>query len=207
MDSLVDRHPPIRYHPARLEWRAELDTSHFVINSGEARDLLRRKQPTIRGGKVDNLLGANTRFDGALTADGNIRIDGIYQGHIETAGNVIVGASAKVLADIIASSVQVLGAVRGNITARSRLEILSTGHVWGDVKVSSLLIDEGGMFRGQCTMIVDNAEPLMLPDATPPSETVPAPDDDEPAQPLADSTPREATGTDTVKPDAGDTPS
>jgi len=171
--------------------------------------LLRRKQPAIRGGRIDNLLGPNTRFDGALSADGNIRIEGIYQGHIETAGNVIVGPSAKVLADIVASSVQVLGAVRGNITAQSRLEILSTGHVWGDVKVSSLLIDEGGMFRGQCTMIVDNDEPLMLPNAAPLSEQVePAPTADQPAQSLSGAKPGDKAGSESTAPDADDdTPS
>ena len=42
--------------------------------------------------------------------------------------------------------------VKGNITASGRLEILSTGRVWGDIMVSSLLIDEGGVLRGQSLM-------------------------------------------------------
>ena len=101
---------------------------------------------------MSDVLGANTSYRGVLKTDGNIRIDGLYQGRIETAGNVIVGPDATVVADIIANTVQVWGAVRGQIIARGRLEVLPSGHVWGDVEVSSLLVDEGGTFRGQCLM-------------------------------------------------------
>lgn len=117
------------------------------------------------GGKIDNLLGPNTSYNGTIKSDGNIRIDGVFQGHIETAGNVIIGPSAKVLADIVAHTIQVWGAVRGNVDARGRLEILPDGRVWGDIRVASLLIDEGGMFRGQCTMAGEQIEPLTLLEA------------------------------------------
>ena len=56
------------------------------------------------------------------------------------------------MADIIAENVSVAGAVKGNITARGRLEVLSTGHVWADIAVTSFLIDEGGFFRGGIIM-------------------------------------------------------
>lgn len=127
--------------------------------------LKRNKVPAVAGGKIDNVLGPNTSYNGTIKSDGNIRIDGVYQGRIETAGNVIIGPSAKVLADIVANAVQVWGAVRGDITAQGRLEILPNGHVWGDVRVASLLIDEGGMFRGQCVMAGEEVEPLTLPAA------------------------------------------
>jgi cytoskeletal protein CcmA (bactofilin family) len=110
------------------------------------------KPAALAGGKIDTVLGAGTSFNGTLKSDGNLRIDGSYQGHIETAGNLIVGAAAKVLADIKANSVQVWGAVRGDITAQGRLEILPGGRVWGDIEVAALLIDEGGVYRGQCVM-------------------------------------------------------
>ena len=110
------------------------------------------KIPTLSGGQIENLLGPGTSYRGTLISDENIRIDGTYEGRIETAGNVIIGPSAKVLADIVANTIQVWGTVRGSITARSPLEILPNGRVWGDVSVASLLIDEGGTFRGECVM-------------------------------------------------------
>lgn len=103
-------------------------------------------------GKIDNILGANTRFSGELVSDGNIRIDGEFEGHIETAGNVIVGPDARMIASVHATAVQVWGAVEGDIVTRGRLEILPSGRVFGNLRVASLLIDEGGIFRGECVM-------------------------------------------------------
>lgn len=125
----------------------------------------KNRLPSVSG-KIDNVLGPNTSFTGTIKSDENIRIDGVYRGRIETAGNVIIGPSAKVLADIVANAVQVWGAVRGNITAQGRLEILPNGRIWGDIRVGSLLIDEGGIFRGQCLMGGEQVEPLLLPDAS-----------------------------------------
>jgi len=112
----------------------------------------KNKKPAATGGKIDNVLGANTTLTGHLKSDGNVRIDGIFVGTVETAGNVIIGECAKVEADVSANAVQVWGALKGNVTAASRLEIMSSGRVWGDIAVASLLIDEGGLFRGQSLM-------------------------------------------------------
>ncbi|MCL6430019.1 MAG: polymer-forming cytoskeletal protein [Anaerolineae bacterium] len=121
----------------------------------------KEKGPVVGPGKIENVLGPSTRFQGRLTSDGNVRVDGVFEGTIETAGNVIIGEQARVMADIVANGVQVWGAIKGNITATGRLEILSSGRVWGDIKVAALLIDEGGVFRGQCVM-QGNGEPLLL---------------------------------------------
>ncbi len=103
-------------------------------------------------GNLDTVLGAGANVHGVLKSDGNIRVDGILQGKIETTGNVVIGPSAKVVADISANSVQVWGHVQGNIQADGRLEILSTGRVFGELCVAALMIDKGGLFRGQCYM-------------------------------------------------------
>lgn len=113
-------------------------------------------------GKIENILGPKTSFQGHLKAEGNVRVDGYFEGSLETTGNVIIGDAAKVSADITASSVQVWGAVKGNITAGGRLEILPSGRVWGDIKVTSLLIDEGGLFRGKSVMAGEEKEPFLL---------------------------------------------
>lgn len=112
-------------------------------------------------GKIENVLGPSTSFRGQLTTEGNIRVDGHFDGSIETTGNVIIGEAAKVTAEIKANNVQVWGAVKGAITAAGRLEILPTGRVWGDIKVSSLLIDEGGVFRGDKVLIGEEQEPFV----------------------------------------------
>jgi cytoskeletal protein CcmA (bactofilin family) len=123
--------------------------------------LFRKEQPlAASSGNVDTILGASANVQGVLKSDGNIRVDGILQGRIETAGNVVIGPSAKVVADISANSVQVWGHVQGNIRADGRLEILSTGRVFGELCVSALMIDRGGLFRGQCYMSGQDADLL-----------------------------------------------
>ena len=102
--------------------------------------------------RIETVIGPNARFSGTLETDGGLRIDGLCEGEVEVAGNVIVGEQGRVLADIKASNVSVSGAVKGKIVASGRLEILSSGKVWGDIAVASFLIEEGGFFRGQSLM-------------------------------------------------------
>jgi cytoskeletal protein CcmA (bactofilin family) len=111
--------------------------------------------------RIENVIGPTATFVGELKCDGGVRIDGVFEGNVETMGNVIVGETAKVLADIVGRNISISGAVKGNIRATGRLEILSTGLVWGDIDVASFLIDEGGVFSGRSEMPVE-FEPLLI---------------------------------------------
>ena len=75
-------------------------------------------------------------------------------------GNIVVGPAAKVAANLEAENISVSGAVTGNINALGRLEILSTGKVWGDATVGSFLLDEdGGFFKGNLSILDEPAQP------------------------------------------------
>jgi cytoskeletal protein CcmA (bactofilin family) len=120
--------------------------------------------------QFETIIGPNTSFDGHLKSDGSVRIDGVCEGGvIETVGNVVVSPDAKVAADIVARNVSVSGAVTGKIKTSNRLEILSTGRVWGDVEVGSFLLDEDGYFRGELVMKEEPEVPPQLA-KTPPAE-------------------------------------
>jgi len=111
--------------------------------------------------RIENVIGPTATFVGELKCDGGVRIDGVFQGSVETMGNIIVGETAKVAADIVGRNISISGAVKGSIQAMGRLEILSTGLVWGDIDVASFLIDEGGVFSGRSEMPVE-FEPLLI---------------------------------------------
>ena len=137
--------------------------------------MFKKDRPFVAfAGKIENILGPTATYKGHLKAEGNVRIDGYFEGSIETLGNVVVGEAAKVVADITASNIQVWGAVKGSIVASGRLEILPTGRVWGEIKVASLLIDEGGLFRGQSSMPSTEREPFLLESPEPVPEEVQA---------------------------------
>ena len=123
--------------------------------------------------QIETLIGAATILQGNVKAEGTIRIDGVVEGDVESARNIIVAKSGKILGALRAQKVLVAGAVKGNIYAESGLEIVATGKVWGDITISSLLIEEGGLFRGQSVMREEQPpEALLLPAAaahTPPA--------------------------------------
>ncbi len=129
----------------------------------------RRKFKPPPPGQVETVVGPTTNFKGTVQNDGGLRVEGIFEGLVETGGNLIVGEEAKVMADIVAYNVSVAGAVKGNIKA-NRVEILSSGRVWGDIAVKSFLIDEGGFVRGE--IIMEGAEfELPLTKAPEPART------------------------------------
>lgn len=113
---------------------------------------------------IESTIGPNTHIKGDIQGDGGLRIDGIVEGTIEITGNLVVTESAKVRADVKASNISVAGAVQGNISA-TRVEILDTGRIWGDLTVKSLLINEGAYFRGQTFMPQDLKPPQLKPPA------------------------------------------
>ena len=121
--------------------------------------------PSSGGGgaasKIETVIGPTANFKGTVQSDGGLRIDGVFEGTVQIAGNLIIGESGKVIADVTAQNVSVAGALKGTVKAVGRLEILSNGRVWGDISVASFLIDEGGFFRGQSIMPGEADMPML----------------------------------------------
>lgn len=111
--------------------------------------------------KIETLIGPTANFKGTVQSDGGLRVDGVFEGNIQIAGNLIIGETGKVIAEVVAQNVSVAGALKGTVKAQGRLEILSSGRVWGDISVASFLIDEGGFFRGQSVMPGEPDMPLL----------------------------------------------
>lgn len=102
--------------------------------------------------RVTSILGAETTWKGTLKGQGGVRIEGTFEGEIDLKGLVVVDAKGKVTSDVIrAQRVIVAGAVRSDIQA-DKLEIRSTGRVWGDVMTSSFSTEEGAYLRGKIQM-------------------------------------------------------
>jgi len=107
---------------------------------------------------IETVIGPTASFLGDLKSDGGVQIEGMLEGSLETAGNLVVGEKSRIIADITAHNVSIAGAIKGNITA-NRVEVLSTGQVWGDITVNSFLLDEGGFIQGQISMRAEGREP------------------------------------------------
>ncbi len=107
--------------------------------------------------EISGLLGAGSRFEGLISFDGTLRIDGAVYGQIICKSHkpsmVIITEMAVVEADIIADEVIISGTVSGNIKAVDKLEIHAPGRLEGLVYTSDFSIDDGALFQGECIMI------------------------------------------------------
>lgn len=99
---------------------------------------------------VGAFLGPGSEFEGRLTFQGTIRIDGTYKGNITVDGTLIVGPTGKVNAEIRAGNMIISGEVAGNMTAKSNIEVQVTGKVYGNMVSPTVTIHEGAIFQGQC---------------------------------------------------------
>ena len=134
-------------------------------------------QPVVE--RVTSVLGPGINWSGNLGGKGGIRIEGTFEGEISIRGLVVIGETGRLSCqNLRANNVIVAGAVKGNITAE-KLEIRSTGRVWGDVEVIAFSTEEGAFLRGQVRMeeTVDLHLDEKLPETKPqPEEPVLAPE-------------------------------
>ncbi len=112
----------------------------------------REETMSVRAGEVHTLLGKGSEFEGKLSFEGQVRIDGKFSGQISTKDTLVIGEGAKVTAEISAGTVIVNGAVEGNIRAAQSVELHQPGRVKGSIETPALSIDRGVIFEGTCKM-------------------------------------------------------
>jgi len=102
--------------------------------------------------RITSVLGADVIWQGSISGSGGVRVEGTFEGQIFLKGLLVIGETGKVTCDNVrAASVIVAGAVKGNIAAQ-KVEIRSTGRVWGDIVTTAFATEEGAFLRGQIRM-------------------------------------------------------
>ena len=100
----------------------------------------------------ETVLGANSSIKGDFKSQANVRLDGTFEGTLDIEGNVLVGETARITADIHAKNVSIAGAVRGNVSG-NKIQLLRTGRVWGDISANAITTEEGAFIDGKITML------------------------------------------------------
>jgi cytoskeletal protein CcmA (bactofilin family) len=120
--------------------------------------MFRRSQPSPPAStvqtveRITSVLGAGVIWEGRITGSGGVRVEGTFEGQIALKGLLVVGETGKVTCENVrAANVIVAGAVKGNITAQ-KVEIRSSGRVWGDIVTTAFATEEGAFLRGQIRM-------------------------------------------------------
>ena len=124
--------------------------------------------------RITSVLGPGVIWQGTISGSGGVRIEGTFEGQIGLKGMLVVGESGRVSCENLrASTVIIAGAMRGNITTQ-KLELRSTGRVWGDVVTTSFVTEDGAFLRGQIRMEDDVDLGLEEPASAAETETPPA---------------------------------
>ena len=103
-------------------------------------------------GEINTLLGRGATFEGKLTFEGTVRVDGKLKGEVFSDDILIVGEGATVEAEIDIGEIIIQGTVIGNIRAKRGIEIHAPGRVKGDLHTPSLQVDKGVIFEGRSFM-------------------------------------------------------
>jgi cytoskeletal protein CcmA (bactofilin family) len=114
----------------------------------------KRESAAVGDGRVDTIIGREAQLKGTVVSSGLIRIDGKIDGEIIHNGDIAIGESGEITANVKAHNVTVAGVVNGNIEATGRLEFLPTARVTGDLSSAALVIAEGAVFKGSSDMKV-----------------------------------------------------
>ena len=100
--------------------------------------------------EVETIIGPSVQVEGDFVAAGNVIIEGVVAGKIQTEKNLQIGERAKIFANVIAANAIIAGEVQGNIKIKESLELTSSAKIFGDVKTGSITVAPGAALHGRC---------------------------------------------------------
>lgn len=103
--------------------------------------------------RIETLIGEQCYIIGSLNGNGLLKIDGSIDGDIFCEDDVILGSSGHIKGNMVCNNAYIHGIIDGNISCKSTLTIENCGKVKGDILVKKLMISEGGVLDGKCTMV------------------------------------------------------
>ncbi len=111
------------------------------------------KEEKKTGAAVAGFIGKGMAIEGHLSFEETVRIDGSFKGEISATGTLVIGDSGHVEGEIAAGSAIITGTVKGNLSAKTKVELRRPAKFTGDIKTPTLIIDEGVVFDGSCVMV------------------------------------------------------
>ena len=99
--------------------------------------------------RKESLIAADITIEGKVEGGGSVRIAGKFKGDVNVQGDLTIEAGAKLTGGVRADKVTIAGELEGNVEQASRVDLLQTGVVIGDLKAGSLTVATGARMRGQ----------------------------------------------------------
>ncbi len=108
----------------------------------------------IKEGRLSGYVGNGTVLTGETNFQAMLRIDGHLTGRVSSEnGTLVIGSTGKVDANIAVAAAIISGTVNGDIIATEKLELGRTARVVGNIQTPRLVIEDGAIFEGGCTML------------------------------------------------------
>lgn len=110
-----------------------------------------KKDSDFASGEHFSIVSTECYFQGTLSVQGSLRVDGKLEGSVDNARQVIVGEEGKITGDVTAQNVVCAGEIEGNVCAEM-VEVLSKASVKGDIRAKKMIVEEGGRIEGLCNI-------------------------------------------------------
>lgn len=102
--------------------------------------------------EINAFLGTGTTYEGNLSFQGSVRIDGSFKGEIESKGTLITGKEAQVNGVVKVGQFVTSGTTQGEVIAKDKAILHKTAHLTGQLTTPKLVIEEGAIFEGTISM-------------------------------------------------------
>ena len=117
-----------------------------------------KKPISIDKADIKAFLGPGSRFEGKMSFDEMVRIDGIFSGEIKSSDTLVAGQSAQIDGSIEVGSLILSGHFKGDIKATTSVELKAMAQVEGSIETPLLKIEEKVIFNGEIRMAKANQE-------------------------------------------------
>lgn len=102
--------------------------------------------------EINAFLGSGTVYEGKLSFQGAVRIDGIFTGEIISDGSLIVGKDAVIEGTLQVGELLLSGKFTGQVGATRRVVIHKAGVLEGTINAPALIMEDGAVLQGQVNM-------------------------------------------------------
>ena len=108
----------------------------------------------IKEGRLSGFVGHGTVLTGETHFQMMLRVDGHLTGTVTSdGGTLIVGTNGQVDANVSVGVATVNGVINGDVIATEKIQLGRTARVTGNVATPRLVIEDGAVFEGGCTMM------------------------------------------------------
>lgn len=105
-----------------------------------------------KSGELNTILGKGTKFEGKINVQHSLRVDGRFEGDIDTTDTLVIGKEGEVIGNTKVKDLVIGGKLNGTVIADGKIVLESKSEFRGEMRTNKLVIDEGAIFEGKCSM-------------------------------------------------------